>query len=198
MVAPSSRNDDDLAARVRLLANHGERAKYEHVIADGRNSRLDALQAAVLRVKLPRLDAWNQARRAVAQRYIAALGGLPLRLPVERRGSVPVYHQYAVRSPDRDRLRQALAERGIGTGIHYPRALHEQEGFRQLGYAPGSLPVAERCAAEVLSLPISPFLSQERDRLRRRQSCARPRVKLAVVRVPFRRPETGQPAMNDR
>src|SRR5215475_6458317 len=74
-------NDDALASRVRLLANHGERVKYEHVIADGRNSRLDALHAAALRVKLPRLDSWNQARRAVAQRYATALAGLPLRLP---------------------------------------------------------------------------------------------------------------------
>ena len=153
-------NDDALAARVRLLANHGERVKYEHVIADGRNSRLDALHAAALRVKLPRLDSWNQARRAVAQRYAAGLAGLPLRLPAERRGSVAIYHQYAVRTPDRDRLRQALAERGVGTGIHYPCALHEQEGFRHLGYARGTLPVAERCAAEVLSLPISPFLGE--------------------------------------
>src|SRR5262249_23135910 len=138
-----------------------EHRKYEHVIGDGRNSRLDALQAAVLRVKLPLLDAWNQARRAVAQRYAAALAGLPLRLPSERPGSVAVYHQYAVPAAGRAHLRQTLAEHGIGTGIHYPRPLHEQEGFRHLGYARGRLPVAERCAAEVLSLPISPFLSEE-------------------------------------
>ena len=152
---------DELAARVRLLANHGERSKYEHVIGDGRNSRLDALHAAVLRVKLAHLDDWNQARRAVAQRYAAALTGLPLRLPRERPGGIAVYHQYAVRTAGRDRLRHRLAEQGIGTGIHYPRPLHEQEGFRQLGYGRGSLPVAERCAAEVLSLPMSPFLSEE-------------------------------------
>jgi len=152
---------DDIAARARLLANHGERVKYEHVLSDGRNSRLDALQAAVLRVKLPHLDGWNVARRATAQRYRAALAGLPLRLPSEPPGRECVYHQYVVRTPARDRLRQALGERGIGTAIHYPHALHAQEGFRHLGYPPGSLPVAERCAAEVLSLPISPFLSAE-------------------------------------
>jgi dTDP-4-amino-4,6-dideoxygalactose transaminase len=152
---------DDLAARVRLLAAHGEVVKYEHIIANGRNSRLDALQAAVLRVKLPRLDDWNRARRAVAARYAAALSGLPLRLPQERHGAEGVYHQYVVRSADRSRLQRALAARGVTTALHYPRALHEQEGFRQLGYAPGSLPIAERCAAEVLSLPMSPFLREE-------------------------------------
>jgi dTDP-4-amino-4,6-dideoxygalactose transaminase len=136
---------DDIAARIRLLAAHGERTKYEHVIPDGRNSRLDA---------------WNEARRAVAQRYTAGLSGTPLRLPQERRGSVAVYHQYAVRTPARDRLRAALAARGVGTGVHYPHPLHLQEGFRRLGYGPGSLPVAERCAAEVLSLPMSPFLGE--------------------------------------
>jgi len=154
-------NRDDVAARVRVLANHGERAKYEHVVPNGRNSRLDALQAAVLRVKLPHLDTWNRARRAAAQQYSTALADLPLRLPSQRSGSEAVYHQYAVRSLDRERLRQGLADRGVGTGVHYPHALHEQEGFRQLGYEPGSLPMAERCAAQVLSLPMSPFLNPE-------------------------------------
>lgn len=154
-------NRADVAERVRLLASHGERAKYEHVLPDGRNSRLDALQAAVLRVKLPHLDGWNRARRALAARYGTALAGLPLCLPHERPGAASVYHQYAVRVSDRERVRQALAERGIDTAVHYPRALHQQEGFRHLGYRPGSLPVAERSAAEVLSLPMSPFLTEE-------------------------------------
>ncbi|MGH7786140.1 MAG: DegT/DnrJ/EryC1/StrS family aminotransferase [Candidatus Binatia bacterium] len=154
-------NRDDLAERLRLLANHGGRARYEHVIANGRNSRLDALHAAVLRIKLPHLDAWNTARRARAAQYAAALHGLPLRLPSARPGSEAVYHQYAVRSPQRDRLAARLAERGIGTAIHYPRPLHVQDGFRALGYGPGAFPVAERCAAEVLSLPMSPFLAVE-------------------------------------
>jgi dTDP-4-amino-4,6-dideoxygalactose transaminase len=152
-------NRSDVAERVRLLANHGERAKYEHVLPDGRNSRLDALQAAVLRVKLPHLEAWNRARRSVAARYDAALAGVPLRLPRERPGAVCVYHQYAVRVADREHIRRALAERGVATAVHYPRALHQQEAFRHLGYPGGSLPVAERCAAEGLSLPMSPFLT---------------------------------------
>ncbi|HSP97700.1 MAG TPA: DegT/DnrJ/EryC1/StrS family aminotransferase [Candidatus Dormibacteraeota bacterium] len=149
---------DDLAAKVRLIANHGEQTKYTHVIPDGRNSRLDALQAAVLRVKLPHLDDWNRARRAVAARYTAALAGLPLTLPRERAGVEHVYHQYAVRSAGRDALQQALTARGIGTGIHYPRPLHLQEGYRRFGYAAGAFPVSEQAAAEVLSLPMSPFL----------------------------------------
>jgi dTDP-4-amino-4,6-dideoxygalactose transaminase len=150
---------DDLAARVRLIANHGEATKYAHVIPDGRNSRLDALQAAVLRVKLPHLEAWNRARRAVAARYAAALTGRALALPRERPGAAHVYHQYAVRSADRDALQRQLTAQGIGTGIHYPRPLHAQDGYRGLGYAAGSFPAAERAAAEVLSLPMSPFLS---------------------------------------
>ena len=153
-------NRDDLAARVRLLANHGERGKYEHVVPDGRNSRLDALQAAVLRIKLPHLEEWNRARRAVAHHYADRLAALPVRLPVERAGSECVYHQYAVRVADRGLLRQRLDVDGVATGIHYPRALHQQEGFRQLGYRDGALPAAERCAAEVLCLPMSPFLTE--------------------------------------
>ena len=152
-------NRDDLADRVRLLANHGERGKYDHALGNGRNSRLDAIQAAVLRVKLPHLEAWNRARRDVAARYAGALAGLPLQLPIERPGAESVYHQYVVRLADRERIQAALGARGIGTSVHYPRALHRQVGFRHLGYAPGSLPVAERCAAEVLSLPMSPFLT---------------------------------------
>ncbi|MGD9763901.1 MAG: DegT/DnrJ/EryC1/StrS family aminotransferase [Candidatus Binatia bacterium] len=150
---------DDVAARVRLIANHGERAKYEHVLSDGRNSRLDALHAAVLRVKLPHLDAWNRARRTIATCYGASLAGLPLMLPEARPEVEHVYHQYAIRSPRRDRVHEALAARGIGTAVHYPRCLHQQEGYRHLGYEAGAFPVAEAAAAEVLSLPMSPFLT---------------------------------------
>ncbi len=152
-------NRDDLAERVRLLANHGDRSKYEHVVPDGRNSRLDAIQATVLRLKLPHLDAWNAARARHAARYTAGLAGLPLALPTVRAGVTHVYHQYAVRSVRRDAVRDALAARGIGTGIHYPRPLHLQEGYRHLGYTDGSFPVAEAAAREVLSLPMSPFFS---------------------------------------
>lgn len=150
---------DDVAERVRLFANHGDRSKYEHVVPDGRNSRLDAIQAAVLRLKLPHLETWNAARARHAARYAAGLAGLPLVLPSVRAGATHVYHQYAVRSPQRDALRDALAAHGIGTGIHYPRPLHLQDGYRHLGHADGSFPVSEAAAREVLSLPMSPFFS---------------------------------------
>jgi dTDP-4-amino-4,6-dideoxygalactose transaminase len=149
----------DLAERMRLIANHGEQTKYEHLIPDGRNSRLDALQAAVLRIKLPHLDAWNAARRAVAARYQSGLAGLPIALPRVRDGVEPVWHQYAVRSLQRTDLQRRLTERGIGTGIHYPKPLHLQPGYASLGYRDGAFPVAEAAAREVLSLPMSPFLS---------------------------------------
>ncbi len=152
---------DDLAERVRLIARHGERGRYQHVIADGRNSRLDALQAAVLRVKLPHLDAWNARRRAVAARYASGLTARGLTLPTERPGVEHVYHQFAVRSAQRRHLLEALTARGIGTAIHYPRPLHLQDGYRGLGYGPGAFPAAEAAADEVFSLPMSPFLSPE-------------------------------------
>lgn len=153
-------NDDALAERLRLVANHGDRSKYEHVLANGRNSRLDGLQAAVLRVKLARLDAWNARRRAIAALYAERLGALPLRLPGERDGTESVFHQYAVRLADRDAVRSALAARGIGTAVHYPRALHQLEPFRRLG-EPGAFPVSEAAAAEVLSLPMHPHLGED-------------------------------------
>ena len=150
----------DLAERVRLLARHGECGKYRHVVANGRNSRLDGIQAAVLRVKLAHLDRWNTARRRVAARYRQRLAGLPLRLPEERAGVESVYHQYVIRVADRDAVRDALARLGIGTAVHYPLALHQQEGFAQLGYPRGAFPVAEGCAAEVLSLPMFPQMNE--------------------------------------
>lgn len=151
--------DTDVAARVRLLAAHGEPSKYTHVIPNGRNSRLDGLQAAVLRIKLRQLDGWNAARRAVAARYDRELAGLPLALPRVRPGVEHVYHQYVVRSARRAEVLAALAARGIGTGIHYPTPLHLQPGFAALGYGRGAFPVSEAAAEEVFSLPMSPYLS---------------------------------------
>jgi dTDP-4-amino-4,6-dideoxygalactose transaminase len=151
-------DDEEIARRVWLLANHGDVGKYEHAIANGGNSRLDGIQAAVLRVKLRRLDAWNARRRRAAATYARLLADLPVLLPRERAGAESVYHQYTIRAADRERLRAGLAERGIGSGVHYPLALHQQTGFRHLCAAAGSFPVAERCAAEVLCLPMSPHL----------------------------------------
>jgi dTDP-4-amino-4,6-dideoxygalactose transaminase len=153
-------NSPEVADRVRLLASHGEAEKYRHVLPNGRNSRLDAIQAAVLRVKLRHLDDWNAARRRLAAYYAEHLADLPLRLPPERPGAECVYHQFVVRVAERDRVRTAMTERGIGTAIHYPRPLHQQEGFRRFA-AGKEFPVAERCAREVLSLPMFAQLGRE-------------------------------------
>ena len=154
-------NREELAQRVRLLANHGDAAKYSHVIAGGRNSRLDALQAAVLRLKLVHLDAANAARRAVAGRYAGLLHDSPLLLPHERDGTEPVYHQYVIRVARRDQVRAALKARGVATALHYPLALHQQPAFRHFDFGAPAFPVAEQCAAEVLSLPMYPQLRDE-------------------------------------
>jgi dTDP-4-amino-4,6-dideoxygalactose transaminase len=153
-------NDGELAQRIRLLRNLGESPKHHHETR-GHNERLDTMQAAVLRVKLRRLDGWNEARRAVARAYGAALAGLPLRLPVEAAGREHVWHLYVVRSPDRDALHAALRAVGVGVGMHYPVPLHLQPALAGLGYAAGNFPVAEAWAAELLSLPMHPALSEE-------------------------------------
>lgn len=164
---------DDVAARVRSLRHHGDRGRYDHAEL-GFCSRLDEVQAAILRVKLRRLADWVDARRAQAERYCKALADLPLALPVERRGARHVYHLFTVRHPRRDALARALADLGIGTAIHYPRAVPAQPLF---GLDAGSQwPAAARAAAEVLSLPCYPELTA--DELEAvvhavRQACAR-------------------------
>ncbi len=156
-------NDAALAEKVRMLRNGGQRGKYEHVI-QGVNSRLDEMQAAVLRVKLAHLDAWNSARRRLAHRYDELLAGSSVELPEERHGAAPeghVWHLFAVRHPRRDALAAYLKERGIGTAVHYPAALHLQPAFASLGLGVGAYPVAERQAREELSLPLYPELTTE-------------------------------------
>jgi dTDP-4-amino-4,6-dideoxygalactose transaminase len=147
-------NDAAVAEQIRLLADHGQTEKYTHVLPDGGNSRLDALQAAVLRVKLRRLDEWNLARRHWAQRYDERLAGLRIQLPRHAEGRESVYHQYVVRVSDREHFRDVLASRGIATGVHYPVPVHRQPGFAYLELLEGTFPVAERCAREVVSLPL--------------------------------------------
>lgn len=147
-------SDPALAHRLRLLRNYGSTTKYVHEEA-GVNSRLDEIQAAVLRVKLRHLDAWNARRAAIAARYSAALAGA-VETPYVPPGVEPSWHLYVVRSPDRDGLAARLRERGVETLIHYPTPPHRQAAFA--GSA-ASLPVAERLAAEVLSLPMGPHLS---------------------------------------
>ena len=146
----------ELAGRVRLLREHGSPRKYEHPEI-GFNSRLDTLQAVVLSAKLRRLERWNDARRAAAARYDALLSGLPeVRRPVVAAGNTPVWHLYVVRVAQRDTVLRALHAAGIGAGIHYPTPLHLTGAFRHLGAGPGSFPVAERLAGEILSLPLYP------------------------------------------
>ncbi len=156
-------NDPALAERVRMLRNGGQRGKYEHIV-QGVNSRLDELQAAVLLVKLAHLDDWNAARRRLAYRYDELLAGTNLELPAERPGAPPeghIWHLYAVRHPRRDALAAYLKERGIGTAVHYPTALHLQPAFASLGLGPGAFPVAERQAREELSLPLYPEMTND-------------------------------------
>jgi dTDP-4-amino-4,6-dideoxygalactose transaminase len=156
-------DNDELAAICRMLRVHGQSRRYIHD-AVGYNSRLHALQAALLQVKLPHADAWNDARRAHAAHYNSLLEKLPLHLPVEREGCRHVYHQYTVRVPD-TALRQKICDRltaeKIGWAIYYPVPLHLQPVYSGLGYNEGDFPVTERAANEVLSLPIFPELRED-------------------------------------
>jgi dTDP-4-amino-4,6-dideoxygalactose transaminase len=153
-------DDPELAERVRLLRNYGSRVKYVNEV-EGVNSRLDEIQAAVLRVKLDRLDEWNARRRAVAEVYDGALADSGAVLPYVPEWADPVWHLYVVRVPRRDELQRALAEEGIGTLVHYPTPPHLQEAYRSLGMGPGTFPISEEIHREVLSLPIGPHLVLE-------------------------------------
>lgn len=150
-------NDPALADRARSLRAHGGRVKYYHEEL-GVNSRLDEVQAAILRVKLPYLEAWIEKRRAAAGRYTAAFAGSQLQVPVETDGTRHVYHQYTLRVPDRDRVKQELKDAGVETMVYYPVPLHLQKVHEQLGRREGSFPHAERAAQEALSIPMFPEL----------------------------------------
>ena len=153
-------DDPELLARVRMLRNYGSRQRYVHEVA-GVNSRLDVVQAAVLRAKLPYLEEWNARRAAVAAAYIEGLRGTALVLPGTAPDRDHVWHVFAVRSPDRDGLRRALAGTGIETLIHYPTPPHLQASYADLGIAAGSLPVSEATGRQELSLPMGPHLRPE-------------------------------------
>lgn len=154
-------DDATLAQRLVALRGHGGRVKYYHEEL-GVNSRLDEVQAAVLRVKLPHVDQWNQARRQVAMRYNEMLAGIPgVKTPEELADTVPVYHQYTIRTKDRDRVQKALQERGVQTMIYYPVPLHLQQVHAFIGHQKGDFPKTEHATEEVLSLPIFPELSFE-------------------------------------
>ena len=149
----------ELAGRVRLLGAHGSPAKYEHTVV-GFNSRLDTLQAVVLRAKLRRLDAWNAERRAAAARYADLLESVEeVRTPATLPGNDHVWHLYIVRVAERDRVLRELQENGIGAAIHYPVPVHLTPAMAHLGGAVGQFPVAERAAGQILSLPMFPGIS---------------------------------------
>ena len=151
-------NDAEVADRIRMLRNYGSKKKYEND-CQGYNSRLDELQAAFLRVKLRKLDEWNDRRRAVAARYLSELSGvLGLKLPCVPEWAEPVWHLFAVRHRQRDKLQTALAAAGIGTLIHYPIPPHLSGAYAEAGWKPGDFPVAEEIAKTELSLPIGPHL----------------------------------------
>jgi len=152
-------DDGELATRVALLRDHGQRQKYVHDIV-GFTSRLDGLQAAWLRVKLRRLEQWNARRRALAGLYDRALRDAPgIRLPVTAPEREHVYHLYVIRCHERDALKTHLEACGIAAGLHYPRPLHLQPAFAHLGYRAGDFPAAEAAAREVLALPLYPEMS---------------------------------------
>lgn len=156
-------NDPDIADRVRRLGNYGSERKYINV-ERGVNSRLDPMQAAVLRVKLKHLDAWTQRRRNLAALYQSALAGSSLVLPHVPEWADPAWHLYVIRISKRDSLQDRLAKAGIGTLIHYPVPPHLQQAYADLGIAPDALPIAARLANEVLSIPIGPHLSEAQAR----------------------------------
>jgi dTDP-4-amino-4,6-dideoxygalactose transaminase len=156
-------DDDDLAEKLRLLRVHGMRPKYYHKVV-GVNSRLDALQAAVLGVKLKYLDRWSDARRRNAEHYdklFAEAGVEEVTTPEVRPNRRHIFNQYTIRCSRRDELMDFLKRRGVGSEIYYPAPLHLQECFAHLGYKPGDLPATERASRECLSLPIYPELTEE-------------------------------------
>ena len=150
-------NDPELATKIKKLRNHGGLEKYSHEIP-GFNARLEGLQAAILRVKLPHLEKWNELRRRHVQEYAALLEGIDVKPPREAPYARSVFHVYVIRTRNRDKLNLHLNDRGIGTVIHYPKPCHLLECFRNLGYREGNLPVTEKISKEVLSLPLYPEL----------------------------------------
>ena len=154
-------DNKEIAQRVMMLRDHGSRQKYRHEI-EGMNSRLDALQAAILRVKLRHLDQWNQQRRERAALYDTLLQDTAgVVRPTVREGCTHIYHLYVIKTIERDRLREHLGNRGIVTGIHYPVPVYLQPAYGYLGINKGTYPVTERAAREILSLPMYPELRRE-------------------------------------
>jgi dTDP-4-amino-4,6-dideoxygalactose transaminase len=157
-------NDEGIAETIRMLRDHGQSRKYYHDI-EGYNGRLDAIQAAVLGIKLRRLPAWNEERRQVAQRYNELLASVDsVVVPYEPEWSRAVYHLYVIRAQNRDALQSFLFQRNISTGLHYPVPLHQQKAYAASKTSNGSLPVTERAAKEILSLPIFPGMTEQQQK----------------------------------
>ena len=153
-------NDEELKEKVIALRNYGSKIKYYHPIK-GFNNRLDAIQAAVLRVKLKHLNEWNEKRRNNAQLYNEFLKESNVETPIEKTGCKHIYHLYVVRSKKRDKLVESLGRKGISTGIHYPVPIHLQKAYEELNLKKGSFPITEKCSDEILSLPMFAELSEE-------------------------------------
>ena len=153
-------DDEKLAETLRLLRDHGSQVRYQHEII-GTNARMDEIQAAILRVKLPHLEQWNEARRAHARAYDEQLIGLVEHLPAVKAWAEPVYYVYVVQVRDRDRFREVLQREGIATSIHYPIPIHMQPACTRLGYKVGALPITEAVTRRIVSLPMYPELTEE-------------------------------------
>lgn len=153
-------NDEEIADKIMLLRNYGSRKKYYNEIR-GFNSRLDEIQAAILRVKLRYVDEWNRKRRKNAKAYLESINTGNIILPFEPKGYKHVYHQFVIRSADRDRLQRSLRESGIGTLIHYPMPPHLSQAYNDLNLKKGDFPVTEKISNQILSLPVHPFLNED-------------------------------------
>ncbi|HEU0296192.1 MAG TPA: DegT/DnrJ/EryC1/StrS family aminotransferase [Anaerolineales bacterium] len=153
-------NEDEFAARLRMLRAHGWKKKYFPEML-GYNSRLDELQAAILRVKLRHVDAWNDQRRAIAQRYTERLSAMGIVTPQEDQQARHVYHLYTVRFAERDRVQSALKNIGVASDVYYPRPPHLADPCRPFGYRPGDFPVAEQASRETLSIPLYPEMTDK-------------------------------------
>jgi dTDP-4-amino-4,6-dideoxygalactose transaminase len=153
-------SDESLVETIRKLRDHGSAKKYHHELM-GCNARMDGIQGAVLDVKLKYLDRWNEERNRVAERYREKLAGLPLTMPARNESNYDVYHQFVIEVDEREKLQDHLSKNGIPTLIHYPIPVHKQTGFIGAGFEPEQLPVTERLAERILSLPIYPELKSE-------------------------------------
>jgi dTDP-4-amino-4,6-dideoxygalactose transaminase len=152
-------HDLELANQMRMFRDHGQSRKYQHTIV-GWNCRMDGIQAAILSLKLRELDSNNAKRREIAAHYSEAFAGIPdLIVPFSDPKGIPVQHLYVIRVPDRDAMMKSLAEKGIGTAIHYPIPVHLQRAYAPLGLGPGAFPISERCAEQFVSLPMYPELT---------------------------------------